>query len=200
MLMQMTPRERLGYFAIACLALFGMGMGGAKYLRKPAPIVMHTGSASKSGEVIVHIDGAVKNPGLYSLAKGSRVSDAIAKAGGADQTANLSDLNLAQAVEDGVKLTVPSKTTAMAATRIAGSEVRSPQKSESPPPAVGATISLNNASEAELDTLPGVGPVTARAILDYRTQMGGFRSVDELVNVKGIGDKKLAKMKPFLRL
>lgn len=200
MLMHLSPRERLGYFAIACLALFGMGFGGAKYLERPAPIVMHASSAQGSGEVVVHVVGAVKNPGVYSFSRGARVSDAIAEAGGAHPDAELSSLNLAQALEDGLKLTVPGRATTPQAKPVPDSEAAPDSETVPTPAAGGPILSLNSASEAELDTLPGVGPVTARAIIEYRTQMGGFQSVDELVNVKGIGDKKLAKMKPYLRL
>lgn len=201
MLMHLSPRERLGYFAIACLALFGMGFGGAKYLERPASIVLHSNGAGGSGEVVVHVVGAVKSPGVYSLSKGSRVSDAIAASGGAHPDAELATLNLAMQLEDGVKLVVPGKATNAQSTQAPKVQEVTPEPDPVPTPPAGAPIlSLNSASEAELDTLPGVGPVTARAIIEYRTQMGGFQSVDELVNVKGIGEKKLAKMKPFLRL
>jgi competence protein ComEA len=144
-------------------------------------------------EVVVHVAGAVARPGLYRLPEGSRVDDAVLLAGGAKPKAALDLVNLAAPVVDGQQVIVPLQgvgggTTAPSAGT--ASEGHSP----------GAKVRLNSATLEELDELPGVGPVTAQQILDYREANGAFRSVDELDAVPGIGPARLEQLRPLVDL
>lgn len=148
-----------------------------------------TGATSTARGVVVHVVGQVRRPGLVVLPTGGRVGDALAKAGGALPGADLTALNLARPLVD-------------------GEQVRVPRPGEAPPPAppgpsggsggggAGATgpVNLNTASAAALEELPGVGPVLAQRIVDWRTEHGRFTSVDELGEVSGIGEKMFAQL------
>jgi competence protein ComEA len=156
------------------------------------------------GRVTVHVAGAVHRPGLYRLPAGSRVDDAVRRAGGAVRTADLTAVNLAAKLEDGRQILVPRR--APAAT-VGGGSVASADSGGSAggatagSPVAGAPsvpINLNTATLEQLDTLDGVGPGIAQRILDYRQQHGGFRRVQELGEVPGIGDKRLATLTPLV--
>ena len=134
--------------------------------------------------VVVHVAGAVRRPGVYRLAAGARVDDAVRRAGGPTRRAELTAVNLAARVEDGRQVVVPVRGAAPAA--------------GPPAPAAPRKVDLNTATEEQLDALDGVGPVTARRILAHRAEHGGFRSVDELGEVPGIGDKRLAALRPLV--
>jgi competence protein ComEA len=141
---------------------------------------------------LVHVAGAVRHPGVYRLSDGARVKDAVRRAGGPRRGADVNAINLAAKVADGQQVVVPRRAAAGA---FAGSApVPGP---EAPggggPPA--APISLNSATAAQLDTLDGVGPATAQKILDWRREHGGFRTVDDLGEVPGIGPKRLAALR-----
>jgi competence protein ComEA len=168
-----------------------------------------TGTASARGSpqsLVVDVVGQVVRPGVVTVPGGSRVVDVLAAAGGALATADVQRLNLARLVADGEQLFVP-------------------KPGETPPPLIGAVggvgssgmaggsggagsgatsavgpIDLNSATLATLDTLPGVGPVLAQRILDWRTQHGRFSAVDELGEVSGIGDKLLEQIRPKVRV
>ncbi|HWH31746.1 MAG TPA: ComEA family DNA-binding protein [Egibacteraceae bacterium] len=125
--------------------------------------------------VVVHVAGHVRSPGLYRLPGGSRVADAVAAAGGATEHADLDGLNLARVVEDGEQLLVP-----------AAGAPGSPERAGVRP---DGKVDLNRATAAELDALPGIGPVLAARIVAYRERHGGFRTVRDLRRVQGIGEK-----------
>jgi competence protein ComEA len=147
--------------------------------------------ASSSGTlVIVQAAGAVVRPGLYRLAPGARVDDLIRAAGGLAPDADPDRVNLAALLADGEKIYVPRVGEDVPADSSAGA-------GSSPAPKL---VDLNTASIADLDTLPGIGPATAQAIIDYRSQHGRFRSVDELLNVRGIGQSKLDELRPLVRV
>ena len=136
-------------------------------------------------DLMVHVAGAVRSPGLYDIAEGSRVADAIEAAGGPTRRADLDSLNLAAPVTDAMKIDVPSRggtTTSVAA---------------SPSPG-GGLVDLNAADATQLDTLPGVGPVTAAAILAHRDEIGAFTSIEELLDVDGIGPATLEEIRPHV--
>lgn len=133
---------------------------------------------AEPSEVIVHVSGAVGSPGVYTLDATSRVVDAVEAAGGASVEADLDQLNLAALVVDGQQIHVP----------VPGEPARtSPSQQDGP-------IDLNQADVIALQELPGVGPATAEAIVAFRTENGPFRSVDDLLDVPGIGPAKLAAM------
>src|SRR4051794_31936644 len=140
----------------------------------------------------VHVAGAVRHPGVYRLAASARVQDAVRRAGGARRGADVNAINLAAKVADGQQIVVP--------TRSAGGVAAAPAADAAgagggPTGAPSAPISLNSATAELLDTLDGVGPATARKIIEWRTQHGGFRSVADLGQVPGIGPKKLAALR-----
>ena len=188
----MPPLDRrtllLGLAAILLLAAavtFARGRGGD--VRPPAPIAAASGGADGAGgaapapaqpdPVVVHVAGAVRRPGVYRLADGDRVADAIAKAGGPTRRGDPNGVNLAAVVADGEQVLVPVLGAAPAQAGAAA--------------AAGGTVHLNSADAAELDALPGVGPATAQRILAWRQEHGGFASVDDLEQVPGIGPAKL---------
>ncbi len=143
-------------------------------------------------KVLVHVVGAVRRPGLYELDEGSRVDEAIRKAGGPRPKAALELLNLAAPVADGQQIVLPMRgkaTGAQAASTESGNQGGTVVK-----------VHLNTATLEELDSLPGIGPVTAQKILDYRAQHGAFQSVDELDAVSGIGPARLEQLKPLVEL
>lgn len=141
-----------------------------------------------SGEVVVHVSGAVSSPGVYTLPADSRVDDAV-RAAGATADADLSQLNLAQKLADGQKITVP-----------AAGETPAPADNAAPSDSSqsGALININTATQEELETLPSIGEVRAQAILAYREEHGGFRTTDELMEVSGIGEKIFADISPHI--
>jgi competence protein ComEA len=148
--------------------------------------------ASTAEVVVVHVAGAVAAPGVHELPPGSRVVDAIEAAGGLVADADEARINLAAPVADGERVYVP---------RVG--EVEPPPVSGSSgggDAGEGATgpVDLNRADEAALDALPGVGPATAAAIIEHRDQIGGFTSVDQLLDVRGIGEAKLEQLRPLV--
>ena len=144
-------------------------------------------------DLVVHVTGAVRRPGLVQLPGGSRVDDAVSAAGGPTHKADLASVNLARPLVDGEQIVVLRKGQDMAPVGAPG------------PPAAGSTtpgqpVDLNTATLAQLDGLPGVGPVLAQRILDWRTEHGRFSSVDELTEVSGIGERTLADLRPLVRV
>ncbi|MGW2383046.1 helix-hairpin-helix domain-containing protein [Streptomyces sp. NPDC001658] len=143
-------------------------------------------------EIVVDVSGKVREPGVHRLPAGSRVTDALRAAGGVKSGTNTDGLNRARFLVDGEQVVVGGPA-AVAAPGVGGSGG----------PATGlaptAPVSLNTATVDQLDTLPGVGPVLAQHIIDYRTQHGGFRSVDELREVNGIGDRRFADLRNLVR-
>ena len=141
-----------------------------------------------SGEVVVHVAGAVSAPGVYTLPADSRVDDAV-RAAGATADADLSQLNLAQKLADGQKITVP-----------AAGETPAPADNAAPSDSSqsGALVNINTATQEELETLPSIGEMRAQAIIAYREEHGGFRTTDELMEVSGIGEKIFADISPHI--
>jgi competence protein ComEA len=190
------PR-RLAAGAVAALVLILLA---AWYLARPratasaasAPVATISVESEGGGRVTVDVAGAVRRPGVYRLASGARVEDALQRAGGATRKADLSQVNRAAKLEDGRQVLVPVRAPAVpagAAGAAAGTAA-----------APAAPINLNTATLEQLDTLDGVGPATAQKILDYRQAHGGFGSVDELDQVPGIGEKRLAALREHLRV
>jgi competence protein ComEA len=181
-----------------------------------------TPAAVPPTELIVYVSGAVKRPGVYTLRAGQRLFQAIQRAGGFKNSAQQDALNLADHLKDGDQVHVPSialasappptrATTTPTGSRVLGrsnatvsqAQAASPEQSGAPTkfhlPGDGK-VKLNSATQADLEKLPGVGPSTAQTILTYRQSSGGFKELEELKEVRGIGEKKFAKMQPFLSL
>ena len=151
-------------------------------------------TASAPATVVVDVAGKVRRPGIVTLPPGSRVVDAIEEAGGARRGVNLTSLNLARVLADGEQVLVgvraPGGVAAPAASAGSAAGGAGP----------GRLVNINTAAETTLEELPGVGPVTAAAIVQWRTDNGPFSAVDELMEVSGIGEATLADMAPFVTL
>ncbi|HSC49168.1 MAG TPA: helix-hairpin-helix domain-containing protein [Gaiellaceae bacterium] len=143
-------------------------------------------SGSSSSRVVVDVVGAVRRPGLYRLPQHARIADAVTRAGGSTRRADLAQVNLAAPLADGEQIVVPTRGAvgAVGAGSAAGS--------------ASAPVQLSTATLEELDSLPGVGPVTAQKILDYRQEHGAFHSVDELDAIPGIGPKRLDQLRDLV--
>jgi len=143
--------------------------------------------------MIVHIAGAVNEPGVLSLPSGSRVKDAVEKAGGLADTADSSLINLAMLVSDGMQIWVPAE-------QVAPTGGQEPGKTnpEQVPVHPGELININTAPQIELETLSGVGPVIAKAIIQFRLEQGPFRQIDDIQAVSGIGPVTFEKIKSFI--
>ena len=137
--------------------------------------------------LVVHVVGAVKRPGLYRLTDGSRIADAVRRAGGASRRADLSLVNLAAPLADGLQVVVPRRQPGGAA----GADAAAGGAPSGP-------VHLNTATLEQLDELPGVGPVTAQKIVDYREQHGAFSSVDDLDAIPGIGPARLEQLRELV--
>ncbi|WP_427922530.1 helix-hairpin-helix domain-containing protein [Streptomyces sp. cg40] len=155
-----------------------------------------SGAAGAVGaEIVVDVSGKVRKPGVHRLPAGSRVTDALRAAGGAHSGTNTEGLNLARFLVDGEQIVVGGPTPAA----VPGAGGAAGSTGTGAVAAPGAPVSLNTATADQLNTLPGVGPVLAQHIIDYRTRHGGFRSVDELRQVNGIGDRRFADLRELVR-
>jgi competence protein ComEA len=196
-------RPQLALYLAAALAI---ALLGARALRREAvgerlsggtPVrtthqSLRVGRAG-AGRAVVHVAGAVRRPGVYRLGAGDRVEDAVRRAGGPGAQADVNAINLAARVSDGQQVVVPARAAVAAAPSVGAA----PGVAGSG--ATRAPIDLNTATADQLDQLDGVGPVTAQKILAWRQQHGGFRGVDDLGNVPGIGPKRLAALRPLVR-
>jgi competence protein ComEA len=158
--------------------------------------------ASTAGpSIVVDVGGKVRRPGIQRLPAGSRVADALRAAGGVRPGASIDGLNRARLLVDGEQVLVGSPTPVPGPGAVPGAggggAVGTGGAGLAGAPA--APVSLNTATADQLDTLPGVGPVLAQHIIDYRTRHGGFRSVDELREVNGIGDRRFADLRNLVR-
>lgn len=245
MFRQLGERERVGMVAVGAVFLLGISFIGTARLRQPSPLVIQSeptrskaltgtkvmgskgsegessaselGDSSDAAEIVVDVKGAVKKPGPVHLPTGSRVSQALATAGGPSADADLDEVNLAAKLVDGQMVRIPRRgeiptvdKSALAALDPSGGGVRSPtgaegsstgkakhgRKKDGPP----QPISINAATSDQLQTLPGIGAATAERIIDYRRAHGPFRSLDELAAVPGIGATRVAKIARWLRL
>jgi competence protein ComEA len=155
------------------------------------------GAAPVTSALVIHVVGAVRRPGLYRLGDGKRVADAVARAGGATRRADLAALNLAAPLVDGTQVLVPGRVNVACDGAASGSAIVG---SAAPGQAAtaGLKVSLSTATAEQLDALPGVGPVTAQKILDYRAEHGGFASVDDLDAVPGIGPTRIDELRDLV--
>lgn len=155
------------------------------------PAATSSTATTTPSQVLVHAAGAVRVPGVYSLVAGARVADVVQAAGGPLDDAQLDRLNLAAPVVDGQQVYVPRQGEAVpeVAGATGGAE-----------PTGDTKVNVNTASADQLDTLPGVGPATAAAILDERDRRGTFSSVEDLLDVRGIGEAKLEGLRDLVTL
>jgi competence protein ComEA len=183
----------LGWRALRADSGVGESVAAASGHTSPRGGTVSVGEAPGGG-ALVHVVGAVRRPGVYRLRAGQRVQDAIRRAGGARPGADLQAINLAAKVADAQQVVVPRRGRGAAAggpVTAAGGGTGA--GTPGGPPA--APVNLNTATAEQLDTLDGVGPATAQKILEYRQQHGGFRSVDDLAQISGIGPKRLEALR-----
>lgn len=215
----LESKAMVGKLGLGLVGIIGATYAVTSYLMRPAQINIQNipGLGATDQKAVVQVSGSVKKPGVYTLTTDTRVKDAIGAAGGTVTGADLSKINQAARLVDGTVLYIPSVADPDASSCSPDYVIGAP--SHAAPlmsPSVGkskssrssgkkslpapGSISLNSATAEELDQLPGVGPSTAQKILEYRQQHGRFKSIDELLAVKGIGPKKLEAMRQFLKL
>ena len=188
--------------------LYAITLGGVLFLRTPesdeVPIVIHTPALASTATLLptvtlaplqVHVSGAVQHPGVYSLDHGSRVQEALELAGGVAEDADLDRINLAAWVSDGQKVHVPKlgETGLPVVQSIAG-----PVKSSGWGLVVSGKVNINTATAEELDTLPGIGPAYAERIIRHRQEQGPFKSIEQIMEVKGIAEGKFEELKDLI--
>ena len=195
--------ELAGYAVLLLLA----ALVGVRYLRgqaradvPPAPAVRAAPPAAARVErpgdaVVVHVAGAVRDPGVYRLRRGARVRDAVARAGGASRRADVHAVNLAARVEDAQQVVVPSRPSAAAAAAGAAGPAGAGGATAAGAPGAAAPVRLSTATLEQLDTLDGVGPALAQRIIDARQRRGGFSRLEDLAEVPGIGPKRLEALR-----
>ena len=192
------PRHQLALYAAGIVLVLLLG---ARYLardgeaasREPAPSARGAPLAlqeAAGGRLTVHVAGAVRRPGVYRLRAGARVDDAVTRAGGARRGADLSAVNLAAKLEDGRQVVVPARAPAVPAGGAAAASSSAP----------AVPLNLNTATVEQLDELDGIGPGTAKKILGYRDEHDGFGSVEELAQISGIGEKRMATLREKVRV
>ena len=202
MIFERLPRRHTALLlvvVIVALALVGKRLAAAGTARAPAvqaaSLSADDGSGSGSGassapRLVVYVVGAVRHAGLVHVPEGARVADALERAGGPSRRADLTLVNLAAPVADGQQVVIPARVTAPGAARgnAAGGAAA----------AAGAKVSLASATLEQLDALPGIGPVTAQKILDWRQSHGPLRSVDDLDAVPGIGPARIEQLRDLV--
>lgn len=177
------------------LAVVGQRLAQAGASRPPeqvaAPLEPVAAAPSRAA-LVVHVVGAVRRPGLYRLRDGARIADAVRRAGGAVPGADLAAVNLAAPLVDGVQILVPERAQAVSPVAPAGGGAGGGIGG------AGGALSLSSATVEELDGLPGIGPITAQKIVDYRTEHGPFASVEDLDAVPGIGPTRVEQLRELV--
>lgn len=170
---------------VGARAIRGEGGGEVSFASaEPAPAEGGFSIGGQSGDLVVDVTGAVRDPGVYRMPAGSRVNDAVARAGGAAPRAQLEAINLAARLADGQQVVVPERLPGGAALGAAGAE---------------GPISLGTASVEQLEEIEGIGPVTAEAIVAFRDEHGGLSSVEQLDQVSGIGPATMDSLRDRLQ-
>jgi competence protein ComEA len=199
----LVPLSTVGLLAacVGAVAAIGLSVVGYHALRQPAPVELslpratppagEPSTTSAPGPMVVYVAGAVVRPGVYPVGAGARVADAVGAAGGTTPDADVDPLNLATRLSDGDRVFVPRKGQAPPAEMGPGPTGGSPPGGAT----AGGPVNLNTATAEQLEALTGVGPATAHAIVTWRQQHGRFRSVQDLLQVRGIGPAKLESLR-----
>lgn len=189
--LNINPEQKRGLVILLTLTV---GLGGFYFLNsrpQAEPIVIQeiptAATESVTTLLIINVAGKVKNPGVYQLPPGSRVVDALEAAGQQLKGVDISDINLARVLVDGEQILIGSNRT------VSGKVAAKKISADNP-------LDINRATIAQLDTLPGIGPVTAQRIIDYRTKAGRINAVDELKKISGLGGVKFEEIKALLRV
>ena len=189
--LNINPEQKRGLVILLTLTV---GLGGFYFLNsrpQSEPAVLQeiptAATESVTTSLIINVAGKVKNPGVYQLPPGSRVVDALEAAGQQLKGVDISDINLARVLVDGEQILIGSNRTVSG--KVAAKKI-----------SVDNPLDINRATIAQLDTLPGIGPVTAQRIIDYRTKVGRINVVDELKKISGLGGAKFEEIKALLRV
>ena len=189
--LNITNEQKRG---LAVLFTLSIGIAGFYFLnsrpQSQMPIISDMPpiiSQAEPAKLIINVAGKVLNPGVYQLPSGSRVIDAIEAAGNQLKGVDISDINLARVLVDGEQILV-------GASKYSGGKVVAKKVSPDNP------LDINRATLSQLDTLPGIGPVTAQRIIDYRIKVGRINALDELKKISGLGGLKFEEIKPLLRV
>jgi competence protein ComEA len=185
--LHLTRRQILVAAVVAVLLLAAAGrllLRSVPAQSAPAPALVAPTTTASAASIVVDVVGAVRRPGLYRLREGARIADAVGRAGGTTSKAQLELVNVAAPLADGEQVVVPRR--GEVTVNAAGAPGATPAT---------APVHLNSATLEQLDTLPGVGPVTAQKIVDYRAQHGPFTSLEELDAIPGIGPARLEQLK-----
>jgi competence protein ComEA len=182
-------------FAAVLVAVAGAKLLGGHDPAPAAPVRLSSQGRRDSARIFVHLVGAVRRPGLMRMSEGSRVADALERAGGPGPRADTSAVNLAARLADGQQIVVPRRGAATSASGGAAATAGG----VSPAGGAGAGIHLSTATVEQLDGVDGIGPTLAKRILEYRDSHGGLRSLAELAQVDGIGEKRLATLRGALQ-
>lgn len=174
--MRWTRAEEVAALLVSCAAILGSVVLLA--VRRPAPLVEVIAQAP-AATVVVQVDGEVLRPGIYQLPAGARAGDAIRAAGGPSPLADAAAVNQARLLRDGDRLTLPARSASAVVVE-------------------GSRVLLNTAGEAELISLPGIGPVLARRIIAHRQRDGPYQRLEDLLQVEGIGPKLLERIRPLV--
>lgn len=213
---EVTRRQQAVILIVAALFVFVAGFKYSQWKAKPqeAETVARARPLQQdmpAGQVVIHIAGSVEKPGVYSLGQGSRIADALEKAGALSET-DLQAINLAAPLKDGQKIFIPAKpiegqlvgagqavSAGAAAPGAASPGIKAnagaaASKSSTTGTGPGHRVNINTAGQAELETLPGIGPSLAGSIIKYREESGGFAGEEDLKNVPGIGEKRFQQL------
>jgi len=189
--LNINPEQKRGLVILLTLTV---GLGGFYFLNsrpQAEPVVIQeiptAATESVTTSLIINVAGKVKNPGVYQLPPGSRVVDALEAAGQQLKGVDISDINLARVLVDGEQILIGSNRTVSG--KVAAKKIT-----------IDNPLDINRATIAQLDTLPGIGPVTAQRIIDYRTKAGRINAVDELKKISGLGGVKFEEIKALLRV
>jgi competence protein ComEA len=201
-------RELVGLVVIAVLVVAGAAFWYTRSLPSPVHVVATAGGglrapaagpapspAASPKQIVVDVAGWVRMPGVYEFHQGDRVIDAIRQAGGARPGADLTSINLAALLTDAEQVVVGK---ASGGGPVSSTTVGSGGGGSGGGGSNGAPVNINTATLDQLESLPGIGPALGQRIIDYRQQHGPFKSVNDLTNVSGIGDKRLADLRPLI--
>ena len=187
-------RKSIVVFLLLALVMVGGGMYG--YTKQEESIPLSKGDLSetqKKEQIAVYVCGGVVRSGVVSLDGGARVIDAVNACGGALPNADVTKINMAKLLKDGEQIQVPIQEEALSEQNLTAEHTKKVINKSSQTNNYGL-VNINTADQAELDSLPGVGPSTAAAILEYRKQIGSFQSIEEVKKVRGIGEAKFKKL------
>ena len=210
MLENLSQKQKIVIFALAGIVIIGMlyfiysknQINDNINLENDILISNTATTESTEDIVVIHITGSVKNPGIVRLKEGSRVEDAIEEAGGLTENADITKVNLAYILEDGIKIRIPS----VSDEEIGDGDILEDgigeniivEENKTSDTKNNLNVNINKAGKEELQTLPGIGASLAERIVEYRNQNGKFASKEDIKNVNGIGESKFENIKEFI--